>query len=176
MVPEKLKEIFSGGTQMLKKDDCKEIVESVEERIVIILEKLLKRLNGPRQNSTRFGYKIGPVTRKTKVHKMLEIKITNEEQVNVALKPVTSTGKAAKLDGVPTWTVQSGDSKVTVAADGLSADLVSSDTPGDTEILVEADANLGEGVESISDIIRLSVAGANAANLGLVAGTPTAKP
>jgi hypothetical protein len=107
---------------------------------------------------------------------MLEITITNEQQVNVTLHPVTSTGRPAQVDGAPTWTVQSGNSTVTAAADGLSADLISSDTPGDTEILVEADADLGQGVVPISDIIRLSVAGAQAANLGLVAGDPTPKP
>ncbi len=107
---------------------------------------------------------------------MLQINITNEQQVNVTLHPVTATGRPATVDGPPTWTVQSGNSTVTVAEDGLSADLISSDTPGDTEILVEADADLGQGVVPISDIIRLSVAGAQAANLGLVAGDPTPKP
>lgn len=107
---------------------------------------------------------------------MLEITITNEQQVNVTLHPVTATGRPAPVDGAPTWTVQSGNSTVNPAADGLSADLISSDTPGDTEILVEADADLGQGIVPISDIIRLSVAGAMAANLGLVAGDPTPKP
>ncbi len=107
---------------------------------------------------------------------MLEITITNEQQVNVTLHPVTDTGRPAQVDGAPTWTVQSGDATVTPAADGLSADLISSDTPGDTQILVEADADLGSGVITISDIITLHVSHANAANLGLVAGDPTPKP
>lgn len=113
---------------------------------------------------------------------MLEIGLTNEQQVNVTLKPVTATGKSAKLDGAPSWTVMSGSSRVEVADDGLSANLISSDDPGDTEIMVKADADLtpnlpdGGGIVEISDIIRLSVAGALAANLGLVAGTPTPKP
>jgi len=107
---------------------------------------------------------------------MLEINITNEQQVNVTLHPVTATGRPAPVDGAPTWTVQSGDSTVTAASDGMSADLISSDTPGDTVILVEADADLGQGVVPISDIIQLHVAGAQAAALGLVAGDPTPKP
>jgi len=40
---------------------------------------------------------------------------------------------------------------------------------------VKADADLGEGVTEISDIIRLTVAGAQAANLGLTAEAPTPK-
>jgi hypothetical protein len=106
---------------------------------------------------------------------MVEISITNEQKVKVTLAPVTSTGKPALLDGKPTWTVVSGSSTIEVSADGLSAFLISSDTPGDTIYLPEADADLGAGIETISDTIKLSVAGARAANLGLTVGTPEAK-
>jgi len=107
---------------------------------------------------------------------MLELSITNEQQVNVTLHPVTEAGHPAQVDGAPTWEVISGTSTVTPAADGLSADLISSDDPGDTDFLVKADADLGQGVVEVSDIIRLHVAGAQAANLGLQAGAPTPKP
>ena len=106
---------------------------------------------------------------------MLDLTITNEEKINVHVTPVTSTGKPAQIDGKPTWTVTSGEGTLAVADDGLSCFLISSDTPGDTVVLVEADANLGEGVETISDIIQLHVQGANAANLGLRADPPVAK-
>src|SRR5262245_45119970 len=106
---------------------------------------------------------------------MLDLNITNEQQVKVTLKPVTATGKPAPVDGAPTWEVISGNSTVNPASDGMSADLISSDDPGDTEILVKADADLGAGVIEISDIVRLHVAGALAANLGLSAGDPTPK-
>lgn len=106
---------------------------------------------------------------------MLEITITDEQKVNVTLNPVTGTGKPAKVDGVPTWEVVTGNSQVTAAEDGLSASLVSADDPGDTDFLVKADADLGEGVTEISDIIRLHVTNAMAENLGLAAGTPEPK-
>lgn len=106
----------------------------------------------------------------------VEIKITNEQQVKVTLNPKTDAGRPAKLDGAPKWSVVSGDSTVVAAEDGLSADLVSSDTPGDTTYLVEADADLGEGVETIQETITLAVAGANAKNLGITVGEPTLKP
>lgn len=106
----------------------------------------------------------------------LELKITSEQQVKVSLSPKTDTGKPAPLDGAPAWSVISGNSQVVVSEDGLSAMLVSSDDPGDTHVLVKADADLGEGIEEISDTITLSVIGATAKNLGLTAGTPEAKP
>jgi hypothetical protein len=145
--------------------------------ILRLLKKILKKLN-QLLGACHFNYSVGPIRNKSGggCNRMLEITITNEQQVNVVLHPVTATGRPATVDGAPTWTAQSGDSTVTPAADGLSADLISSDTPGDTEILVEADADLGQGVIPISDIIRLTVAHANAANLGLVAGDPTPKP
>lgn len=126
-------------------------------------------------DSLRLEFKVGPVTNKERKNKMLEITITNEQKVNVTLHPVTATGRPAQVDGAPTWEVVTGNSTVVPAVDGLSADLISSDDPGDTDFLVKADADLGSGVVEISDVIRLSVAGAQAANLGLVAGDPTPK-
>lgn len=106
---------------------------------------------------------------------MLELTITNEQKVRVSLTPVTSTGKPAAVDGKPSWTVTSGDSTVVVSEDGLSAELVSSDTPGETMIVVEADADIGAGVETITDAVKLTVEGAKAVSLGLSAGTPEPK-
>jgi len=111
----------------------------------------------------------------------MDIKITNEQKIGVTLFPVTDTGKPAKLDGSPAWTVISGNSQLVVAEDGLSVTLISSDDPGVTEILVKADADLtpnlpdGSGIVEISDTIKLSVVAATAKNLGLVVGTPEPK-
>lgn len=105
----------------------------------------------------------------------VSVKITNEQKVRVTLSPVTDTGKPAKLDGNPTWEVVSGNATVNAAEDGLSAELVSADDPGDTQFLVKADADLGEGVEEISDVVTLNVVGATAKNLGLTVGEPEPK-
>lgn len=104
-----------------------------------------------------------------------ETSLSNEQKVNVVINPLSAGGKPARIDGVPTWEVTSGDSTVVVAADGLSAFLVSSDNPGDSTYLVKADADLGAGVIELADTITLHVTGANAANLGLSIGTPELK-
>lgn len=100
------------------------------------------------------------------------VSITNEQKIKATLSPKTLGGKPTTVDpnNPPKWSVISGESTVVPAPDGLSADLVSSDTPGDTVFLVEADADLGDGVETISDTISLTVIGARAANLGLTLG------
>jgi len=128
-----------------------------------------------KKKQSHFDFKIGPITLKENKKMSLSIAITNEQKVKVSITPVTATGKPAKLDGLPVWSVASGSATLDVAADGLSAFLVSPDSPGDSEILIEADADLGAGVVTISDTVKLSVAGALATSLGLVADAPVAK-
>jgi len=106
---------------------------------------------------------------------MVEVTITNDQKIPVTLAPKTSAGGVAELDDKPGWSVVSGESTVMESTDGLSAELISSDTPGDTVYLVEADADLGEGVETISETITLHVLGARAENLGVTLGAPVSK-
>jgi hypothetical protein len=106
----------------------------------------------------------------------MDITLTNEQQVNVSLHPVTSKGKPVTLDGAPIWAVTAGSCTITPSTDGLSCLIVSGDDAGDSEITVSADADLGAGVVTISDAIRVTVNGAQASSLGLTADTPTDKP
>lgn len=106
---------------------------------------------------------------------MVLVTITNEQEINVSLAPVTATGQPAPLDGAPTWEVITGESTIVVAPDGLSAALISADTPGDTQIVVKADADIGAGMVEISEAITLRVEGAKATSLGLTLGTPVPK-
>jgi len=103
------------------------------------------------------------------------ITITNEEKVQVTLAPTTAAGNPASLDGLPTWEVTSGDATLEVAADGLSAFLVSGAPGVNSQIVVTADADLGAGVVTLSDVIDLAVVLASASALGLVVGTPVLK-
>jgi len=100
--------------------------------------------------------------------------VTNEQKLPVTLAPITASGKPATLDGVPTWTVVEGDATLEVAEDGLSCVLVSGEV-GNSVIEVSADADLGEGVRSLTDTIDLAVVSAEASSLGLVAGTAVPK-
>ena len=142
--------------------------------LVAITNRMVKGYTAP-----RFNWSIGSAVNKTKTegqNNMLEITITNEQKIQVTLTPVTATNNPAQLDGGATFEVISGTATVAMIADNpLSAFLVSGDLPGDSEILVSADADLGDGVETISDIIKLTVAGAKAASLGLTVGAPVAK-
>ncbi len=106
-----------------------------------------------------------------------EISLTSEQRVLLEVKPVTLAGHPAPIDGDPTVTVASGDGTVTPeGTDPKKFWLNSGDNPGDTVFLVEADADLGAGVESIADTVTAHVASPRAAQLGLSLGTPELKP
>ena len=105
---------------------------------------------------------------------MLELGCTNEEKIKITVNPVTATGKEAPIDGPITVSVQGGEGTYAIV-DAKSFDVVSGDNPGDTSYLISADADIGEGVETIQDIVILHVAGAKAASFGMVAGAPEPK-
>lgn len=106
----------------------------------------------------------------------IALKFSTEQQVTVHINPVTPKGKPVALDGVPVWQVAVGDVTLQPAADGLSCTIVSADTPGQSQVLVSADADLGEGVETISDTIDALVSDPQASSLGLTADAPVTKP
>ena len=104
------------------------------------------------------------------------ITITNEQKVEVTLAPLTAAGNPATLDGAPVWAVvEGGDATLEVAADGLSAFLVSGAADVTSQVTVTADADLGEGVVTLTDTIDLVVVAAPANALGLVVAAPILK-
>jgi hypothetical protein len=122
-----------------------------------------------------FNYAIGRPMLKKEEKNMLELNVTNEEKILVSCNPVTPAGHPVELDGPIAVDVQSGDGSAEVQLDGKSVYLISGDFPGDTTFIFQGDADLGLGVESISDVVILHVAGAKAASFGLSAGTPELK-
>ncbi len=95
--------------------------------------------------------------------------INDEQKIVVRLKPASGRGKPVNIDGKPDWSQVDGDATMEVADDGMSATLISSDTPGVSNFLVAADADLGEGVTTITDTIELTVVDPQASSLGLSA-------
>jgi hypothetical protein len=140
-------------------------------RVIAFILRIIRRLLGL-QGPGHFAYRVGRPERKEPV--MLELNCTNEEKIKIAVAPVTTTGKLARLDGSIQVSVQSGEGVIEMI-DFASFFAVSGDNPGDTAFLVFGDADLGEGVETISDVVMLHVAGAKAASLGMTAESPVPK-
>ena len=100
---------------------------------------------------------------------------STEEKVPCQLSPTSASGRPAQIQaGTLAVEVVSGGGTVELV-DDLNFFVVSGDLPGSTQYTVKADADLGEGVVEISDVIDLEVSGANAVNLGLSVGAPVPK-
>lgn len=150
--------------------------ENIVFTIIKQSENIVNAINGIGSGNKKvFAFGVS-IPRPKEKSMPLSVTITNEEAIDITANPVTSTGKPAKIDGALSVSVVSGDSTFTQdPATPNMVTLVSSDNPGDTQFAVSADADLGAGVETISDVVTLTVAGAKAVQLGLVAGTPRAK-
>lgn len=97
---------------------------------------------------------------------------TTEEKVPVSVSYVTAAGNPAQVQGATAF-VPSGDA--TFERTGDHEGYLVSGGPGDTIFVVEADADLGDGVVLVSDIITLSVSGAMASAMGITLGAPVPK-
>lgn len=104
----------------------------------------------------------------------LAIQSTNTEKVPVTATPVTHSGAPAQVDGDLRFTITAGDATVEATIGSMSFFCVSG-MPGTSTILVEADADLGEGVRLIQDVITYTVVGEEAEAFGFVAEAPVPK-
>jgi len=156
-------------------DDLRDLAELSDATLHEVLDRV--KDFRPEKPKGWFDYRIGLVQTKTKGNNMpLTIQLENTQQIKVLLTPKNLKGKPAKVQGAPVWEVESGDSTLVAADDGLSALLVTSDTAGDTVYAVKADADLGEGIETIEDRITLTVSEPKASTLGFTLGEPEDKP
>ena len=99
--------------------------------------------------------------------------LTNEEKVAVSINPQTAAGNPAQVDGDFNLEVVEGDVTLEVAEDGTK--YIVSGAEGTSKVRVSADADLGEGVQTIEDIVDIIVVPAGASNLGIGFGTPVLK-
>ena len=102
--------------------------------------------------------------------------LTDAQKVNLTVTFQDAAGNAATVDGVPAWT--SSDPTIitlTVAADGLSADAITTGTLGTSQVSVAADADMGSGVTTITGVLDIEVQAAAAVTALVAAGAPTPK-
>lgn len=101
----------------------------------------------------------------------LDVTFDDTERMDgITLNPTKKNGQPAAVEaGKTRATVQAGDCTAEVDADGKIN--IISGTPGSGQVLIEADADLGDGEVLISDVINVTIAGSLAQNLGLQPGT-----
>lgn len=102
--------------------------------------------------------------------------LTDVQKVELSISPTSAAGNPAPLDGAPVWS--SSDESVlvvTASEDGLSAVAVTTGKLGRAQVNVSADADLGEGVKTITGVLDVEVRVSEAVSLAVSAGSPTDK-
>jgi hypothetical protein len=102
--------------------------------------------------------------------------LTDVQKVELSISPTSAAGNPAPLDGTPVWS--SSDESVlaiTASEDGLSAVAVTTGKLGRAQVNVSADADLGDGVKTITGVLDVEVRVSEAVSLAVSAGSPTDK-
>jgi hypothetical protein len=102
--------------------------------------------------------------------------LTDSQKVTLTIAPVTAAGNPAPVDGIPEWGT-SDENILTIepATDGLSAEAITTGKLGTAQITATADAEMDDGVTTISGAMTIDVMAGQAVSLGISAGTPEEK-
>ena len=114
------------------------------------------------------------VNEQTKGEDMLTLTDIQKCALTVAFQ--TAAGNPAKVDGVPEWSVSDGALlALEVAEDGMSATVTAVGPLGIGQVLLKADADLGEGVKEITGLLDVEVIASEATVAIVAAGAPEPK-
>ena len=101
----------------------------------------------------------------------MSFSLPDDKTAVLSIKPVDAHGHDAPIDGKPEWTVSDPTfATLEVAEDGLSATVLPTGTSiGTFQVSVSVDADLGEGVETLSGLLDVEVVAGKAVNLEISA-------
>lgn len=108
----------------------------------------------------------------------MSLVLLDSQKVALSVQPIDAAGNPAKIDGVPAWSVVGANPEILaleVAGDGLSCEVLTAGQLGTAQVMVSADADLGEGVKTISGVLDIEVQGGEAVSLNVSAGLPEPK-
>lgn len=102
--------------------------------------------------------------------------LTDEQKVALSVAFKTAAGNTARVDGAPVWS-SSDPAIVEVVAgeDGLTAVATATGALGTAQVVCEADADLGDGVRTITGVLDVEVRAAEAVVAIVAAGAPEIK-
>lgn len=84
----------------------------------------------------------------------------------LTINPTDDKGLPAVVDGLPVWTVVSGDVNIVVSEDAKTCEVYPNGTEGTVQVDVSVDADRGEGVRTISDSFVGTIAAGEAVSIG----------
>jgi hypothetical protein len=97
------------------------------------------------------------------------------QEVPITYSIEAEDGSPAEIEGALVAEVISGDVQAIVEGEGKTVSIVPGTTVGPYEVSVKGDADLGEGVNHIEDIITGTILGLDAARMTGTVGTPIPK-
>jgi hypothetical protein len=103
----------------------------------------------------------------------MAITITSSQAFTATVAAVDAKGNPATIDGAPVWT--SSDPSlllVTTGADPMTVDCAAVGPAGVAQLLVEADADLGDGVRTLTGILDVTIIAGEAASLSIATSAP----
>lgn len=137
--------------------------------LVIILKK--------NTNKGSFILTVGPLRSRfynlTKETKMALI-LTADQKVKLTITPVDSYGNLSVVENV-TWSVSNPNVLAIESVTDTEVFATTLGPMGDAQIVVTADARIGEGTVELTGVIDVSVLAAEATALAVVAGVPEPK-
>lgn len=99
--------------------------------------------------------------------------LTDIQKVSLSISPKSAAGNPAAVDGVPVWQVSDENVlSLQTAEDGMSAVVSTTGQLGTAQVSVSADADLGEGVQTITGVLDVEVKASAAVTLDISAGVP----
>lgn len=102
--------------------------------------------------------------------------MTTAQQRPLTILPTTMDGQPVRLEGTPTFLVQSGDCTVVPLEDERHVMLVAGEKIGTCEILMEANVDVGQGFHHAHELLVIQVQGEDAAHIGLDIGEAELNP
>jgi hypothetical protein len=102
--------------------------------------------------------------------------LADNQKVTLSVAFESEAGNPAKVDGSPTW--ESSDDNLLdllPSSDGLSCVVMAAGALGTGQVNVQADADLGTGMKTISGVLDIEVVASEAVGIAINAGAPEHK-
>lgn len=150
------------------------VISSLQHISVVVEENnaLLKAIVGRPAVKLVFTIELEGQTLKGVTHMI----ITDSQQFSISVQPVDAKGNAAVVDGPATFESSSPDILSVEPTGDLTALVVAVGPLGSAQIAVTVDADLGEGVRSVSGTLDVEVKGGEAVSLNISTGPVEEQP